>query len=184
MAIGFALAQWVQPPALPAAAVASGMNPAPVAAPLPAAPAAAPAPAMPRADPPAQPAPLEVAAATAAPVPAVPAPDPVDARMAAGRDLVADPAGPRYAVQLMVTDAREREYLGSYLAEAGRVVEPSSLYLVPAGGSRLAVLLGAYNARAEATRALDALPEDLRQFRPYVRSLDAVREDARRSPAR
>ena len=182
VAIGFALAQWAQPPALPAAAVASGMDSAPAAAPGPAAPTAAPAPAATHADPPAQPAALEVAAAK--PAPAAPPPDPVEARIAAGRDLVADPAGPRYAVQLMVTDAREREYLGTYLAEAGRVVEPSSLYLVPAGGSRLAVLLGAYGARAEATRALDALPEDLRQFRPYVRSLDAVREDARRSPVR
>ena len=87
----------------------------------------------------------------------------------------------RYAVQLMVTDGREREYLESYLSEASRRVEPSRLYLVPAGGTRVGVLMGAYGARADAARALDELPEELRQFRPYVRSLDAVREDTRRA---
>jgi septal ring-binding cell division protein DamX len=43
------------------------------------------------------------------------------------------------------------------------------------------VLLGTYRERGEAVAALDALPEPLRQFRPYVRTLDAVRDDARRA---
>jgi MSHA biogenesis protein MshM len=87
-------------------------------------------------------------------------------------------------VQLMVTDARERPYLENYLAEAGRAVPYERLFVVPNGtpeSPRLGVLLGAYGDRNEAAAALAALPESLRIFRPYVRSIDAVREDARRA---
>ena len=58
------------------------------------------------------------------------------------------------------------------------------LYVVPAGSPetpRVGVLFGNFEERGEASLALAALPESLRQFRPYVRPLDAVREDARRA---
>jgi len=43
------------------------------------------------------------------------------------------------------------------------------------------VLYGPFGAKAEAVEALNALPIELRQFGPYVRTLDALREDARRA---
>jgi septal ring-binding cell division protein DamX len=107
----------------------------------------------------------------------------IAARLAAGRELLASDSQ-RYAVQLMVTDARERGYLENYLMEAGRALRPEQLYLVPAGNPetpRLGVLFGAFDERGDASTALASLPESLRQFRPYVRPLDAVREDARRA---
>jgi septal ring-binding cell division protein DamX len=113
--------------------------------------------------------------------------DPIAARLSAGRDLIAEGAAPSYAVQLMVTDARSRGYLENYLVEAGKSVERERLFLVPAGSSetpRLGVLIGGFRERGEALAALDALPEPLRQFRPYVRPIDAVREDARRAEVR
>ena len=91
---------------------------------------------------------------------------------------------PHYAVQLMVTDAKERGYLENYLAEAGRALRPERLYVVPAGSPempRLGVLFGTFEERSDATLALASLPETLRQFRPYVRPLEGVREDARRA---
>jgi septal ring-binding cell division protein DamX len=110
--------------------------------------------------------------------------DPIADRLAAGRALIAEGTDARYAVQLMVTDARERGYLEGYLAEAGKSLQRDRLFLVPAGGSespRLGVLFGAFRDRGEAGAALDALPGNLRQFRPYVRAIEAVREDARRA---
>jgi hypothetical protein len=110
--------------------------------------------------------------------------DPVASRIAAGRELLANAASSRYAVQLMVTDARERAFLESYLAEAGRSVEAGRLYVVPQGSPevpRLGLLLGGYRDRDEALAALDKLPTQLRQFKPYVRTLDAVREEVRRA---
>jgi type II secretory pathway predicted ATPase ExeA/septal ring-binding cell division protein DamX len=104
-------------------------------------------------------------------------------RRAAGNDVLAD-ATPRYAVQLMVTDARERTYLENYLAEAGRAIAYERLFVVPSGSPespRLGVLFGTFDERAGAAAALGALPESLKQFRPYVRSLDVIREEARRA---
>jgi MSHA biogenesis protein MshM len=107
----------------------------------------------------------------------------LSARSAAGRELLAVDT-PRYAVQLMVTDARERGYLESYLSEAGRTLGAERLFVVPAGSPempRLGVLFGTFEEQGDAITALASLPENLRQFRPYVRSLEGVREDARRA---
>ena len=49
---------------------------------------------------------------------------------------------------------------------------------------RLGVLFGTFEDRGDAAIAMAALPESLKQFRPYVRPLDAVREDARRAETR
>jgi septal ring-binding cell division protein DamX len=131
----------------------------------------------------AQPAPIPVAAKSVIATPAAAPLRSLASRRAAGNDLLAD-ATPRYAIQLMVTDAREHVYIENYLAEAGRSVPYERLFVAASGtpeAPRLGVLLGPFGARAEAASALDALPEPLRQFRPFVRTMDAVREDARRA---
>jgi hypothetical protein len=86
----------------------------------------------------------------------------------------------------MVTDAREHNYLAGYLADAGKVLGTERLYLVPVAGDapRVGVLYGGFRDRDEAGAALGALPEALRQFRPFVRSIDGVREEARRAAPR
>ena len=160
----------------------------PVAATLPVAPAAA------ASGGPQAPAPLPAPPAPSTPAPSTPAPKVPDeplaakvaARLDAGRELLATPSR-RYAVQLMVTDARERAYLEQYLGEASRALSADQIYLVPSGSSespRLGVLYGAFPERAQAVAALGALPEPLRQFRPYVRTLEAIRDDARRAERR
>jgi MSHA biogenesis protein MshM len=164
--IGFTLAQFVHAPS-PQAAVAASSQPAVPAAPSNAVPGVnGAAPQRP----------------TLAPV-ADPGSRSIAARLAAGRELLASDSQ-RFAVQLMVTDPRERGYLENYLLEAGRALGPERLYLVPAGNPespRLGVLFGTFDERVEASTALASLPESLRQFRPYLRPLDAVREDARRA---
>ena len=165
IALGFVLAQ-----------VAGVPSPSPAVAAM--SPKAPPAPQPPAA--------IPVAATTTLP-PVAPVSAPplrsLASRLAAGTEMLGD-ATPRYAIQLMVTDARERMYIENYLAEAGRSVPYERLFVVPSGSPeapRLGVLLGPFDARADAGAALDALPQPLRQFRPFVRTLDSVREDARRS---
>jgi septal ring-binding cell division protein DamX len=105
----------------------------------------------------------------------------------AGRSLLADETPGRFSLQLMVSEARDREYVEEYLTQAARVLEPDKLYLVPAGNPqapRIGVLFGVWNDRGQANNALAALPAQVKLFRPYVRSLDMVREDARRAEAR
>jgi len=174
-------------------------NPAPspaAAAPAPAAIASAPAASSPTANaapaatqPQAVPASLTLPMASAAKPekPAAVAADAVSRRLAAGRELLDPAAGHRHTVQLMVSDARGRAYLEQYLAEAARAVEPDKLYVVPTGSPdapRFGVLFGSYDDKAQALAALDGLPTALRQFRPYVRPLEAVRDEARRAERR
>ena len=170
--IGFVLAHFVQAPS-PGPAVAASVPAAAAAA----APTAAPAAAIPVASV------STVVPASAKASGQETAARSVAARSAAGRELLASDAT-RYAVQLMVTDARERGYLENYLAEAGRALGPERLFVVPAGSPempRLGVLFGTFDERGEAALALASLPESLKQFRPYVRPLEGVREDARRA---
>jgi septal ring-binding cell division protein DamX len=136
-----------------------------------------PTPAQPEVPAPAtRPAPTPVAAPSAG------AADPIAARIASGREVLAN-GGNQFAVQLMVTDARERTYLGTYLAEASQALTPAKVFLAQAGtleAPRFGVLYGPFRARSEALDALNALPTSLRQFGPYVRSLEALRDEARR----
>jgi MSHA biogenesis protein MshM len=128
----------------------------------------------------AQPAPAASAASA-------PSSELVGARLAAGREMLEAKAQGRYSVQLMVTEARDKAYLENYLAEAGRTLKPEALYLFPAGtrdAPRIGVIYGAFNERTEATAALEALPVPLKQFRPYVRPLDGLRDDVRRTEKR
>ena len=193
IAIGFGLASLTGAP-LPVPGSAQASRPTAPAASAP----AAPAPVAEVAKPPvvagaagpmpisatASPRPIAAQDRAAAPEKSAAARDVVTTRLAAGRDLLADATSSPYTVQLMLTDARERAYLENYLAEAGRTVQPDQLYLVPQGtpeAPRLGLIFGGYRGRDEALAAVDALPVALRQFKPYVRPMEAVREDARRA---
>lgn len=205
--LGFVLAQFVaMPGSVPANAqargtlatvAATGAGPEPSRAP-----ASAPSLTLPLASAPRPPAAAVPPAIVSAPPPRAAIPvaataslqekhtnsrDDVGRHIAAGRSLLAQSAGARYAVQLMVTDARERGFIESYLAEAGRSLERDKLYLVPQGSPeapRLGLLVGGYREKDEAVAALEKLPASLRQFRPYVRTIDALRDDVRRAEQR
>ncbi len=193
IAIGYGSALYVQGSATPSAGRAEAPAPAPVV-PAPAAPApASPAPptaAIPAATP-------EAAkggpAGDGSPVKAAAVPSAtdgaasLDARFAAGVALAEGTSGARYVVQLMVTDGRDRAYLTSYLAEASRTLKPEEIFLYPSGSGdspRVGVLYGPFQSRREANEALAALPANLRQFRPYVRPVEAVRGELRREAGR
>jgi septal ring-binding cell division protein DamX len=108
-----------------------------------------------------------------------------ESRYSAGMALVEAPTDRRYVVQLMMTDARDPAYLELYLREAVRTLSKEDLFLYPSGNAespKVGVLYGSFRTRREATEALNALPSSLRQFRPYVRTVEAVKSDVRRSP--
>ncbi len=199
IAIGYAgalwLHSWPEAPARPASA-ASPSVPSPATAAIPAAnppPAAEPAPATTTpAVTNAAPAPATAQAQNAkpaekaAPAPAARQPSPIEARYSAGRALLESESGGRYVVQLMMTDARDPAYLEAYLAEASRTIRLDELFLYPSGNPespKVGVLFGAFQTRREASEAMGTLPGNLRQFRPYVRAVEAVRNDLRRGPA-
>ncbi len=108
---------------------------------------------------------------------------PLESRFSAGLSMLEGEAEGRWVVQLMVTDARDRDYLLSFLEQASRTLDAEALYLYPSGSSefpRAGVVYGTFPTRLEANDALASLPENLRRFRPYVRSVEAVRADVRK----
>lgn len=207
IAIGYAGALFLNPapeipaPAAPAAAAAPSRAPVQAATESPAPAAPPPAEAAAQASPAAQPAraaagpvtpagsPPPTAASSAAAVEAPAAEQPkkgLESRFSAGLALLEGASGGRYVVQLMMTDARDPAYLQAYLAEASRTLKPDELFLYPSGSAespKVGVLYGSFQTRKEASDAMGALPDNLRQFRPYVRAVEAVRNDVRRGPA-
>jgi len=128
---------------------------------------------------------LKAPAKTEIPAPPAPLSSRLAARMDAGIDLLDKPGETRFVVQLMMTDARQRDYLESYMGEASRTLSPDSLFLYPSGSlesPKTGVLYGAFATRREAVSALEGLPANLRKFGPYVRTVDGVRSDVRKAP--
>jgi type II secretory pathway predicted ATPase ExeA/septal ring-binding cell division protein DamX len=171
-------------PAVPAPppAAQAGTAPAPAASQLPAAPAPAGTAGGPvnAGEPPAPVAPAPPATTVARQNRASPT---VDASLAAGIEMLEGRGAGQWVVQLMMTDARERNYLESYLAEAGRARDAGEIYLFPTGSAdspRMGVLLGIFATRDDANRAIAALPASVARFRPYARSVEAVRRELRR----
>ncbi|MCW5594099.1 MAG: AAA family ATPase, partial [Burkholderiales bacterium] len=71
----------------------------------------------------------------------------LESRFSAGQALLEATSGPRYVVQLMMTDARDPAYIQAYLAEATRTLRPEDLFLYPSGSSdspKVGVLYGAF----------------------------------------
>jgi type II secretory pathway predicted ATPase ExeA len=164
LTIGFIAGRSSIPPApvTPATAPPANADAPPASAAVPSGNAPAPAPAR--------------AAAEAKAMPA----DPVAARFAAGRTLVEGGGAGKFVIQLMTTDAREKAYLESYLADASRALKPGELFLLASGNKdspRVIVLHGPFGERSDALAALESLPVALRQFRPYVRPVESVRSD-------
>ncbi|MBK7658375.1 MAG: hypothetical protein IPJ28_04140 [Betaproteobacteria bacterium] len=73
--------------------------------------------------------------------------------MDAGLGLLDKPGESRFVVQLMMTDARQADYLEWYVGEAYRTLAPDALFLYPSGNAespKMGVLYGAFPTRREA----------------------------------
>ena len=88
----------------------------------------------------------------------------------------------RYSIQLMTADPRETTAIENFLRAASRELNADRIMVYPAGTSvnpRVGVLYGSYVERADASEEMLRLPAKLTKFRPYVRSVGAIREDLR-----
>ncbi|MEO8100937.1 MAG: hypothetical protein ABI790_00325, partial [Betaproteobacteria bacterium] len=88
----------------------------------------------------------------------------------------------RYSIQLMTADSREKSAIETFLRAASRELNADRIMVYPAGtreNPRVSVLYGNYVERADASEEMLRLPARLTKFRPYVRSVGAIREDLR-----
>jgi MSHA biogenesis protein MshM len=104
-------------------------------------------------------------------------------RIAADAARIAAVPVNRFAIQLLTSDERERSALENFLRVANRELNADRVMLYSSGtkdNPKVSVLYGNYAERNEAAAELSGLPSKLTQFRPYVRSFQAIRDDARR----
>ena len=102
------------------------------------------------------------------------------ARLDADRARLESAKTEHWSIQLMTADQRERSAIENYLKEVQRALKTDDIFLYPGGSKdipRVSVTYGDFPSRSEAQTALTRLPQSLGQFRPYVRSFNAIRED-------
>lgn len=171
IAVGMAIHANMQPASLPAPPLAEKAAPlADKTATLPAQTAAKPA----QTAAPAQPAPAPAPPSAAPPVVV----DAVEQRLAATlKWLDAEPPDTS-SMQLMV--AHDMQNLRQRLEKLGRQVELDKIYVyrTQAGGrAAWAVLYGSYPSRKELYAAMQQLPESLKAYHPYLRTVQGVRNE-------
>ena len=106
----------------------------------------------------------------------------LQARMDADMSRLTGLAANRYSIQLMTADPRERSAIENFLRAASRELNPDRIMIYAAGTSenpRVSVLYGNFVERTDASEEMLRLPSRLTKFRPYVRSVGAIREDIR-----
>ena len=104
------------------------------------------------------------------------------ARIESDRRKLDSAAPESWSIQLMTADERERQALENYLSAAGRALRADSILLISTGSRelpRVSVIYGDFISRTAAQNELSKLPHGIGQFRPYVRSFQAIRQDMR-----
>ena len=121
---------------------------------------------------------------TGAPEPAAAKPpkDWLAARMEADVQRLEALPGTRYAIQLMTADQREKLAIENFLRVVSKELNPDRIMVYPSGtpeNPKVSVLYSNFPERADANGELAQLSPKLTQFRPYVRSVSAIRDDIR-----
>ncbi len=87
-----------------------------------------------------------------------------------------------FAIQLMTADEREDKAIREFLRAAARDLAPERIMVFPSGTAdnpKVSVIYGQFEDRALAMEEMTRLTPRMRQFRPYLRSVAAVRADLR-----
>ena len=106
----------------------------------------------------------------------------LETRMGADVSRLAALPANRYSIQLMTADSREKSAIENFLRTASRDLNADRIMIYPAGtrdNPRVSVLYGNYVERTDASEEMLRLPAKLTKYRPYVRSIGAIREDLR-----
>ncbi|MBL8521159.1 MAG: AAA family ATPase [Betaproteobacteria bacterium] len=103
-------------------------------------------------------------------------------RMLADLNRLASASSSGFAIQLMTADEHEGPAIREFLRVAAKELEPDRLMVFPSGSAsnrKISVIYGQYEDRGGAQAEIVRLSPRLRQFRPFIRSVNAVRADVR-----
>ena len=109
------------------------------------------------------------------------APDVLESRLAATEKWLATENGNLYIIQLLGTvDATQ---LKLHLNDLSKSIEMNKIFVyrtLANGRPLLTVLYGTFGDRRSAQVVLDKLPEDLKANRPFLRTVEGVRDELKR----
>ena len=109
-------------------------------------------------------------------------PDMLDARLRATLAWLDQSAPETHSVQLLGSENAQQ--LKDYLSYIAKSIEISNLYVYRTVARQkpfLTVLYGSFGSREAAQNALDRLPPPLKAFRPYLRTVQGIREEMSRN---
>ena len=158
-------------------AVPTAPQPAPAAIPMPAPQETVKVIATTQSDPPKASMPTAPAPSTARP-----GGDWLDERMQADIGRLNSSGAGGFAIQLMTADEREDTAIRDFLRAATRELEAERVMVFPSGSPenpKVSVVYGQFEERSVAQAEIARLSPRMRQFRPYIRSVAAVRADLR-----
>ena len=108
-------------------------------------------------------------------------PDVLESRLAATEKWLATENGNLYIIQLLGTvDATQ---LKLHLNDLSKSIEMNKIFVyrtLANGRPLLTVLYGTFGDRRSAQVVLDKLPEDLKANRPFLRTVEGVRDELKR----
>lgn len=104
---------------------------------------------------------------------------PLEARLKAGSKHIQELAADRYVVQLMAADPRRTAAIDEYLRMAARELDDTRLVLYPTNGrdgARIVVALVSFTDPNEATAEIAAMSDRVKRFRPFLRTVQGLRD--------
>lgn len=168
-------------PAVPvAAAPAAATAPSPESSQAPTTAASVPAAATITANPVVTPAPIPAAPAQPAKpeAPASASSDPLEQRLLSTDRWLADAQGAVFSIQLL--GSNDPKLLRRYIEKLAKYIEIEKVFVYRTVANQqpsMTVLYGAFPSRNEAIRSLEALPDELKANKPYIRSVQGIRAE-------
>jgi type II secretory pathway predicted ATPase ExeA len=107
-----------------------------------------------------------------------PAADLLEQRLLATERWLAAEQGGIFSIQLL--GSSDSQQLKSYLQRLSNYIEIDKIFVYRTGANQepsMTVLYGAFAARTDAVRSLDALPADLKSNHPYIRTVQGIRSE-------
>jgi septal ring-binding cell division protein DamX len=102
--------------------------------------------------------------------------DPLEIRLLATKEWLSKTPGNVFSIQLL--GSNDLNLLRNYIDRLQKSVEPEKIFVYRTqtnSGPSVTLLYGTFSSRADALKALDLLPSELRLNRPYIRTVDGVR---------
>jgi septal ring-binding cell division protein DamX len=102
----------------------------------------------------------------------------LEQRLLATERWLEEARGATFSIQLL--GSNDPALLRDYFETIGKYIELEKVFVYRTLANQqpsMTVLYGAFGSRAEAVRSLEALPEELKVNRPYIRTVQGIRSE-------